>query len=283
MNKAFEMTENGYIYCHIINKAGKYAFSVAFARNRFISLAECAVFDFETKEKLSCCEKTNRLKKNDEFFVSEKDSAFCKTLNGTCSLENSNGEVRFFADFKKCFSHIDMKAELLFDKKEISFLSGNRDVAFVRVGGCVEVAGRVYNFDSSTDLALFEKSASPEKKRHKGVSCFCGGAFGMHKVALSLTDNDINGLENKLLCNGKDLPIGEIKFSKPNGSAFGEWGITSSADALKVSFKPIFNDRMDCRSYHADRFFGFLNGEFKNCDGVKTRVENIPAFLEYVN
>lgn len=277
------MTENGYIYFHIINKAGKHAFSVAFARNRFISLAECAVFDFETKEKLSCREKTNRLKKNDEFFVSEKENAFCKTSNGTCSLENSNGKIRLFADFKKCFSHTDMKAELLFDKKEMSFFSGKHNVAFVPVNGCVEVGGRAYNFDSSTDLAFFEKSASPEKNRHKGALCFCGGVFGKYKVALSLTDDVCNGLENKFICNGKNIPLGEIKISKPIGKGYDEWTVSSSVDALKASFKPIFNDRVDCRSYHADRFFGFLNGEFKNCDGVNTTVENIPAFLEYVN
>lgn len=283
MNKASEMTENGYIYFHIINKAGKYAFSVAFARNRFINSAECAVFDFETKEKFSCREKTNRLKKKDEFFVSEKENAFCKTSNGTCSLENSNGKVRFFADFKKCFSHTDMKAELVFDKKEISFLLGNRDVAFVRVGGCVEVAGRVCNFDSSTDLAFFEKNTSPEKNRHKGASCFCGGVFGKYKVALSLTDDVCNGLENKFICNGKNIPLGEIKISKPIGKGYDEWTVSSSVDALKVSFKPAFNDRLDSRSCHADRFFGFLNGEFSDCDGVKTNFENIPAFLKYVN
>lgn len=267
----------------MINKAGKYAFSYAFARNRFINTVECALFDFETKEKFPCHEKTNRLKKDDEFFLNGEESACCKTSNGTCILENLNGAVCFTANFKKCFSHTDMKAEFLFDEKEISFLSGSRDVAFVRASGCVEVGGRIYNFDSSTDLAFFEKGVSLEKRGCKGASCFCGGFSGENTVALSLTDNFANGIENKIVCNGKKIPLGEIEFSKPIANGYGEWCISSTVDAFNVSFKPTFNDRADNMNYHADRFFGFLNGEFKDCDGMTRNLENIPAFLEYVN
>lgn len=277
------MQNNGFVYCHIINKAGKYAFSFAFARNRFFGSAECSLCDFETKEKFCCAEKTRVLNSGSaEVCFGENGNVSFKSKTGSASYENDDGNVKFAASFDRCFIHTDFKADFVFEKELSKFVGKNETVKFFAAGGKVDVKGRTYIFSPNTDVAVIKYAdALPHKK--KTVECFGGGFSGEDFFGLRVCDNGELNFENVLVFGTEKAELSNARLSLAHNGDFGTADIISDGNGVDLHFAYAFNDRIDEHNYHADRLFGFINGKVDDKNGKCITLTDIPVLLEYEN
>lgn len=277
------MQNNGFVYCHIINKAGKYAFSFAFARNRFFGSAECSVCDFKTKEKFECAEKIRFLNFGSaKLFFDDNGKVIFKSKSGAASFENGNGAVKFAASFEGCFIHTDFKAEFVFEKELSKFDSENGIVKFFTANGKVEVKGRTYIFSPDGDIAVLEyASALPCKKNT--AECLGGGISGREFFGLRVFNNGESNFKNLFVLGTQKNEFDNVQLYIAPKKHFGTADIISDCDGVELCFSYAFNDRIDKCKYHADRLFGYIDGKVRNKNGEYITVTNIPVLLEYEN
>lgn len=285
-------------YYLIISSSGKYAVSFSFSGNRYIGLANCSVFDFETREKFDCTETTVCFNKKMKFSRSEEKTCFSynsKTCRVTGSFDGNEG--RIFGKFKRCFNHTELEADIYLAqpwKKTLEATDemglqenlpwGGSENMCMTAGGYVKVNGRTYGFDKTKDYCFF--SCATENIRCKGVyrqgmgcSCINGKPFAYKLSAASDVVGENNG--NLIFYDGKYFKIGSVDFKVPEEDFTDEWQITSRDKRLQMNFTPFFNDHRDrnirLSQKKAEFLFGSLSGTAVPDDGTEVKIENIPV------
>lgn len=241
---------NGICYCFAEETGGKYALTFTAVKKGIHTGIEIGIIDFSRKEKLECTEYilNSDIKRLSSFNVESKNFSF--------SIEDNGSKKLVKADFKKCLSHTELKAELLvtlsFSKHEEAFES----VGFVNVCGTVFVKGREYSFKEASLGVFFTSLNVPKGNRLIGF-----GKTGESPLAV-VAYPETNG-KLTVFKNGKKHTF--YGFAIEKGDFKSAWDIHLNDESEKVSFLPSFNDRVDISrgwlNIHGNLFFGRLSGK----------------------
>lgn len=266
-----------YDYLHIIESEGKYAFSFCLANFGVTGYADCALYNFSTREKHDCRERillpgSKTMRSGDGAF-----SAVSYTSKGCMlRLEPTENGLHLFADYRVALAHTPLTAEFtltLPSAAEKPRLLGARRVAGLRAQGTVTVKGQTYDFRRECDSAFWGSSsgeALPEGNSLYGYGACGEGSHGLLVAA---------GAGFFANC---ELPLVLTDLQPDPKGIMLPWRVAASGNN-SLRFTPFFNDRTELQllGVCTDRLFGFLDGSIEDGDGRAIAVCRLPAVLEH--
>lgn len=286
-------------YYLIMNHNGKYAVSFTLADNRCMSIVNCSVFDFETKEKFDCTEMPFMPKGKLKFpETSEKGDISFNSKTCDYHIEHTQGERHIFCKYERSFKHTELEADIcLLQPYENSVINAvdekagcrNQITVCMNVRGYVKVKGRTYNFDAAKDFGVHNRGIGVCKycsTRYWGIGCgyVNGKPFG-YNISYG-SDNGSDSKENIIFYDGKCQRLGVVDFGIPEDNIMAQWNMTSDDGRFNMRFKPFFNDHTNRNagivSEKGEKLFGMLNGTAVLDGGEVLNIENIPVFHEKV-
>lgn len=242
------MKNNGVCYCFIEEQGGDYALTFSTVKKGIHTGLEIGIIDFKKKEKLECSEYilNSRINRLSSFSV--------KSKNISLSLENNVNEKILKAKFEKCLSHTELKAELRLFPVSFGLSYDDESIGFAGACGEVLIKGRKYTFENGSRGVYFTSYGVPKSGRLIG---FEKSEDGVTAVSAS------SGKNGRLIVlkNGESRSFEDFKVSE---GEFGKMWNINAKGGVKLSFAPLFNDRVDVSrpwlNLHGNLFYGNLSG-----------------------
>ena len=243
----------------VFGSDGNAVFGCCFDKSGGSYFVDCAVYDFLTKEKFDCLEKSGIHKGTCEYTKNEKGESFSCSSKG-CRLALVSAErITFNCAYEKIFTHTGMQAQFTADKNGCT-VCGN--TCFITdVEGAVTVCGRRYEFGSGSTLVYT-----------------VGDRADYPHGELAVFGNNLFFADGVLAADGETYKLPAFQTAKFEAKY--AYGTAFDFGSGKLDFTPFFNDRAVVKNRITNecgnRFFGKVSGEL-NVAGKTVSADDLTA------